>query len=133
MLAVDRLVNREVYSRGILKFWLLNSEYLNSNKKQLWLLPGKGAKMKVPSPVLRQPPGGKTKRVSPCKEGENVMPLVQVEMLEGRNLEQKRAMVKEVTEVLVKTINCKAEDVQVIIREMKRENFAVGGALFVDN
>ncbi|MEW5920290.1 MAG: 4-oxalocrotonate tautomerase [Bacillota bacterium] len=61
------------------------------------------------------------------------MPLVQVEMLEGRNLEQKRAMVKEVTEVLVKTINCKAEDVQVIIREMKRENFAVGGALFVDN
>lgn len=60
------------------------------------------------------------------------MPIVQVEMFEGRNLDQKRAMVKEVTEALVKTINCNAADVQVIVREMKKENFAVAGILSVD-
>ncbi len=60
------------------------------------------------------------------------MPIVQVEMFEGRNLDQKRAMVKEVTEALVKTINCSAADVQVIVREMKKENFAVEGILSVD-
>ena len=60
------------------------------------------------------------------------MPIVQVEMFEGRNLDQKRAMVKEVTEALVKTINCNAADVQVIVREMKKENFAVEGILSVD-
>ncbi len=60
------------------------------------------------------------------------MPLVQVEMLEGRNQDQKRAMVKEVTEALVKTINCNAADVSVIIREMKKENFAKDGTLYVD-
>jgi len=70
--------------------------------------------------------------VSPCEEGEYVMPLVQVEMLEGRNEDQKREMVKEVTNALVKTINCNAADIWVIIREMKKENFAVEGTLFVD-
>lgn len=70
--------------------------------------------------------------VSPCEEGEHGMPLVQVEMLEGRNEDQKREMVKEVTNALVKTINCNAADIWVIIREMKKENFAVEGTLFVD-
>lgn len=61
------------------------------------------------------------------------MPVVQVEMIEGRKQEQKRAMVKEITEALVKTINCNADDVQVIIREMEKDNFAVGGTLAVDS
>ncbi|HAP31555.1 MAG TPA: 4-oxalocrotonate tautomerase [Firmicutes bacterium] len=60
------------------------------------------------------------------------MPVVQVEMFAGRTLEQKRAMVKDVTEVFVKTINCKAEDVKIIIRELSRENLAEGGTLFID-
>lgn len=60
------------------------------------------------------------------------MPVVQVEMFAGRTLEQKRAMVKEMTEAFVKTINCKAEDVKIIIRELSRENLAEGGSLFID-
>jgi len=60
------------------------------------------------------------------------MPVVQVEMFAGRTLEQKKAMVKEMTEVFVKTINCKAEDVKIIIRELSRENLAEGGTLFID-
>ncbi len=60
------------------------------------------------------------------------MPVVQVEMFAGRSLEQKRAMVKEVTDALVRTINCKSEDVKIIIREMKKEDYAIGGSLAAD-
>jgi 4-oxalocrotonate tautomerase len=76
--------------------------------------------------------GKKRQGCSPVKEGDDRMPVVQVEMFAGRTLEQKRAMVKEVTEVFVKTINCKAEDVKIIIRELSRENLAEGGSLFID-
>ncbi len=61
------------------------------------------------------------------------MPIVQIEMLEGRNLEQKRAMVKKVTEALVETVNCKPERVKIVIREAKKEHLADGsGVLEVD-
>jgi 4-oxalocrotonate tautomerase len=60
------------------------------------------------------------------------MPIVQIEMLEGRNLDQKREMVKGVTEVLVNTLKCPPEAVHIIIREMKLENVAENGSLFLD-
>lgn len=60
------------------------------------------------------------------------MPIVQIEMLSGRSLEQKRAMVKEITESLVKTINCKPEAVRIIIREMEKENFGIAEKLASD-
>jgi len=61
------------------------------------------------------------------------MPIVQIEMLEGRNLEQKREMVKGVTDALVKSLKCPPEVVHIIIREMKPENVAENGALFLDS
>ncbi|RJX26236.1 MAG: 4-oxalocrotonate tautomerase [Dethiobacter sp.] len=61
------------------------------------------------------------------------MPVVQIEMLEGRNLQQKRQMVKEVTEALVRTLNCPPEAVKIIIREMKPENLGDGGTLHLDS
>lgn len=60
------------------------------------------------------------------------MPIVQIEMLSGRSLEQKRAMVKEITDSLVKTINCKPEAVRIIIREMEKENFGIAEKLASD-
>lgn len=60
------------------------------------------------------------------------MPIVQIEMLKGRTIEQKRAMVKEVTETLVRTINCKPEAVRIIIREMETENLGIGDKLACD-
>ena len=60
------------------------------------------------------------------------MPIVHVEMFEGRTLDQKRAMVTEMTEVIVRTINCKAEDVKIVIRDLKKENLAEGGSLAID-
>lgn len=60
------------------------------------------------------------------------MPFVQVEIFEGKSLEQKRMIVREITDSLVRSINCAPEAVSVIIREMKRENQGRGGVLFVD-
>jgi len=60
------------------------------------------------------------------------MPIVQVEILPGRSVEQKRAMVKEVTEALVRTISCRPEAVKIIIREMSKENAAEGGVMYID-
>ncbi len=60
------------------------------------------------------------------------MPIIQVEMLKGRTLEQKRAMVEKVTEAVAETANCPKDAVKIIIREMDSENFAQGGVLKCD-
>ncbi|HBV67377.1 MAG TPA: 4-oxalocrotonate tautomerase [Clostridiales bacterium] len=60
------------------------------------------------------------------------MPIIQIEMLKGRTLEQKRAMVEKVTEAVAETANCPKDAVKIIIREMESENFAQGGILKCD-
>nr|WP_312576760.1 4-oxalocrotonate tautomerase [Sedimentibacter sp.] len=61
------------------------------------------------------------------------MPIIQVEMLKGRSVEQKRAMVEKITQVMVDTVDCKKEAVRIIIRDMEHENFAISGVLKCDN
>ena len=60
------------------------------------------------------------------------MPIIQVEMLKGRTLEQKRALVEKVTQAVVETANCPKEAVKIIIREMEFENYSQGGILKCD-
>jgi len=60
------------------------------------------------------------------------MPIVQIDMLEGRTLEQKRAMVAKVTEAIVETADCKPEVVTIIIREMQAANLGKAGKLRSD-
>ena len=61
------------------------------------------------------------------------MPILQVEMLKGRTIEQKRNMVKKVTDAVTETLECPKEAVRIIIREMELENFASAGVLRADN
>ncbi|HCS10293.1 MAG TPA: 4-oxalocrotonate tautomerase [Clostridiales bacterium] len=61
------------------------------------------------------------------------MPSIHVEMLKGRTIEQKREMVKEITEVVSRTVNCPKEAIRIVINEMEFENFALGGVLKCDN
>jgi 4-oxalocrotonate tautomerase len=61
------------------------------------------------------------------------MPLVTIKIIEGRTVEQKRGMVKDVTEAIAKNIGCPPSAVQIDIVDLKRENFAGGGKLFCDN
>jgi len=60
------------------------------------------------------------------------MPFVQIDFLEGRSVEQKRALVKKVTEAIVETANCPAEAVNIILREMPKEHLANAGKLRSD-
>jgi 4-oxalocrotonate tautomerase len=60
------------------------------------------------------------------------MPFVQIELIEGRTVEQKRDMAKEVTDAICKSLGVPAETVRIIIRDMSRENFATAGVLSVD-
>jgi 4-oxalocrotonate tautomerase len=60
------------------------------------------------------------------------MPTINVQMFEGRSLEQKRAFVKAVTEAACSTLECGPEAVDIIISEVKRELWATGGKLWSD-
>ena len=61
------------------------------------------------------------------------MPLVTIKIIEGRTVEQKRGMAKDVTAAIVKNIGCPASAVQIDIVDLKKENIAGGGKLFCDN
>ncbi len=61
------------------------------------------------------------------------MPLVTIKIFEGRTVEQKRGMVKDVTEAIVKNIGCPPSAVQIEIVDLKQENLGQGGKLFIDS
>ena len=61
------------------------------------------------------------------------MPILQVELLKGRTVEQKREMVRKVTDAITETLNCPKEAVSIIIREMEWENYAKAGVLRADS
>lgn len=60
------------------------------------------------------------------------MPILRLEMHPGRTLDQKRAFVREVTRVVVETLNCPPESVDVVISEVAREDWSKSGKLIVD-
>jgi 4-oxalocrotonate tautomerase len=51
-------------------------------------------------------------------------------MFEGRTPEQKKKLVAEVTRVTVDVLGGSAESVDIIIHEVKRDNWATGGKLW---
>ena len=57
------------------------------------------------------------------------MPLVHIELLEGRTAKQKEALVKDVTEAIVKNTEAKTENVHIVISDMKKGDYAVGGKM----
>jgi 4-oxalocrotonate tautomerase len=60
------------------------------------------------------------------------MPLVTIKIIEGRTVEQKRGMAKDVTEAIVKNIGCSPAAVQIDIVDLKEENISQGGKLLTD-
>ena len=58
------------------------------------------------------------------------MPTYHVEMMEGRTLEQKKKLVAEITRVSIEVLGGTAESVDIIITDIKRENWATGGNLW---
>lgn len=60
------------------------------------------------------------------------MPIVQIEIIEGRTVEQKRVLVEKVTRAIVEAVNCQPSAVSIILRDMKPEDFANAGKLRCD-
>ncbi|MBV7434582.1 2-hydroxymuconate tautomerase family protein [Cardiobacteriaceae bacterium TAE3-ERU3] len=60
------------------------------------------------------------------------MPVVNIKIIEGRTVEQKRAMTKAVTKAIAESIGVPESAIWISIDEMKPENFAQGGELRLD-
>jgi 4-oxalocrotonate tautomerase len=58
------------------------------------------------------------------------MPEVYIHAVEGRSKDQKRALIKDVTDAVVKSFGVAADAVLVEIVETSRDNKAKGGVLF---
>ena len=61
------------------------------------------------------------------------MPLVIIEADEGRTIEQKRGLVKDITEAVCKNFAVPPEAVSILMHEGKKENRARAGKLAVDS
>jgi len=61
------------------------------------------------------------------------MPYVTVSTLEGRTIDQKRGLVKDITEAFVKNFEIEPDKVTIVIVEGRKENLAKAGQLFVDH
>ncbi len=57
------------------------------------------------------------------------MPLITVHMYPGRTPAQKEAVVRGITDVMVREANAKPESVEVILMEVPREHWAMAGKL----
>ena len=61
------------------------------------------------------------------------MPLVIIEADEGRTIEQKRGLVKDITDAVCKNFDVPPQAVSIMIQEGKKENRARAGKLAVDS
>ncbi len=60
------------------------------------------------------------------------MPYVTIILREGRSPDQKRELVKAVTDAVVRTTNAKPEAVHIIVHDEPAYNLASGGQLLAD-
>ena len=60
------------------------------------------------------------------------MPMVQITMLAGRTVEQKRKIARRITEVFVEEAGVRREGITIAFHEVSREDYAAGGVLMAD-
>ncbi|MAR19779.1 MAG: 2-hydroxymuconate tautomerase family protein [Rhodobacteraceae bacterium] len=60
------------------------------------------------------------------------MPLIRVEMFKGRTDEQKKVLVKELTDSFIKSCGGNRDAVDVIITDIEQKNWGKAGELYSD-
>ena len=60
------------------------------------------------------------------------LPYIEINTWSGKDKETKRRLVEEVTKAVISVLDIKPEMVSVIIRDIPKGNWAVGGVLDVD-
>jgi 4-oxalocrotonate tautomerase len=61
------------------------------------------------------------------------MPTFHIELFEGRTVETKRELVEAITRVTCDTLGCEPGSVDIILTDVKRENWATAGRLWSDH
>ena len=60
------------------------------------------------------------------------MPLVHIDLIEGRSEEQLKGLVKDVTAAISKNANVPADRVHIVLNEMRKDRYSVGGTMVSD-
>ncbi|MDR6384311.1 4-oxalocrotonate tautomerase [Paraburkholderia caribensis] len=60
------------------------------------------------------------------------MPTLHIELFEGRTVEQKRQFVEAITKATCESLNVEPGSVDIVLVDVKRENWATGGKLWSD-
>ena len=55
------------------------------------------------------------------------MPIVNIQMMEGRTDEQKTALIREVTDAVMSSISSPEENIRVLIHEFPKKHFGISG------
>ena len=63
---------------------------------------------------------------------ESSMPLVHIDLIEGRNEEQLKGLVKDVTAAIAKNANVPEERVHIVLNEMRPDRYSVAGRMASD-
>lgn len=61
------------------------------------------------------------------------MPIVKIELIEGRTIEQKRQMAERITDVITEVAGVSKDVVDIIFYDIKKQDFASSGKLFSDD
>ena len=64
------------------------------------------------------------------KLGDIRMPIVEISLIEGRSLEKKAELIKEVTNAVQKVLGSRPMDIRVVLRDIPKGNLGVGGEIF---
>ncbi len=60
------------------------------------------------------------------------MPIVHIHMYEGRSVDQKRELVRSVTDAIVNSVATAPENVHIVIHDMAKHDYGDGGTLGCD-
>ena len=60
------------------------------------------------------------------------MPIIRIEMLEGRSVDKKRELVVTLTRETARITGCSEDSIYVVIEDVKKENWGVAGQLLSD-
>jgi 4-oxalocrotonate tautomerase len=55
------------------------------------------------------------------------MPFITVQLIEGRSIEQKHALIKEISQVAIQVLGADPDNVRIVINEVTADDWGVGG------
>lgn len=58
------------------------------------------------------------------------MPMIHVEMFEGRTPEQKQALITQLTQATMAALGVPADSVDIVLTEVRKSHWATGGVLW---